>query len=340
MMGNGVVERPEEMATIVQPEAGVTPAAVAAGRSPFRRFAIGAAVLVLLFALPLLALGRFALRKDHDLYSHVMLIPFISIYLAWQKKNKWSIGVLEYWSGGEKGKRSDGVVECWSIGKISKGAVFFLGIGILLVAGRFAAGAAGWKLAPVDSLAWITLAFVVLLIAVAIFTLGPGLSRELAFPLFFLIFMVPFPQAVEHAIETFLQYRSADAAELLFSMVGTPLVRSATAFQLPGFSLEVAPECSGIRSSLVLFLTSLIAGQLFLRTPWKRALFALLVIPLGIIRNGIRIVTIGELCVHVDPAFIDSPSHHRGGPIFFVVSMVPFLLLLWYLRKTDLKKLN
>jgi exosortase/archaeosortase family protein len=100
----------------------------------------------------------------------------------------------------------------------------------------------------------------------------------------------------------------------------------------------VAPECSGIRSSLVLFITSLVAGQLFLRSPWKRALFAIVVIPLGIVRNALRIVTIGELCVHVDPAFIDSPIHRRGGPVFFVISMVPFLLLLYYLRKTDAHK--
>jgi exosortase/archaeosortase family protein len=98
----------------------------------------------------------------------------------------------------------------------------------------------------------------------------------------------------------------------------------------------VAPECSGIRSTLVLFITSLVAGQLFLRSRWKRALFALAVIPLGIFRNAFRIVTIGELCIHVDPGFIDSPIHHRGGPIFFVISMVPFILLLYYLRKAEI----
>jgi hypothetical protein len=42
--------------------------------------------------------------------------------------------------------------------------------------------------------------------------------------------------------------------------------------------------------------------------------------------------------VHVDPGFIDSPIHHRGGPVFFAISMIPFLLLLYYLRKTDVRK--
>ena len=102
----------------------------------------------------------------------------------------------------------------------------------------------------------------------------------------------------------------------------------------------MAPECSGIRSTLVLVISSLVAGQLFLRSPWKRLLFAVIVIPLGIFRNALRIVILGELCIHVDPGFIDSPLHRRGGPVFFLISLIPFLLLLYYLRKTDVHTLK
>jgi exosortase/archaeosortase family protein len=109
-------------------------------------------------------------------------------------------------------------------------------------------------------------------------------------------------------------------------------------FHLPGIVIEVAKECSGIHSSLVLFVTSLLAGHLFLRSPWKKATLALAVVPLGIARNGIRIFTISWLCVHVDPAMIDSPIHHRGGPIFFVLSLVPFLAFLFILRRLERPK--
>jgi exosortase/archaeosortase family protein len=106
-------------------------------------------------------------------------------------------------------------------------------------------------------------------------------------------------------------------------------------FQLPGFSMEVAPECSGIQSSLVLFLTSLLAGHLFLRTPWKRAVLILAVIPLGILRNGFRIFTIGQLCMRLGPEMIHSPIHRQGGPVFFALSLMPFFLLLIVLWKSD-----
>jgi hypothetical protein len=44
---------------------------------------------------------------------------------------------------------------------------------------------------------------------------------------------------------------------------------------------------------------------------------------------------LGELCVHVNPGMIDSPIHHHGGPLFFILSLGPFFLLLYYLRKTE-----
>jgi len=279
-----------------------------------RLLAICTVVLAACFARPLFALIRFALHSD--LYSHILLIPFVSLYLAWLKKNS-----LPPSSEPDR-----------------KLAALPLAAGLLSVSGCFFALHSGWNLAPADSVAWTTFSFVLLFIGAACWCLGLQTLRALAFPLGFLIFLVPFPDALKNAIESFLQHRSADAAELLFGLAGTPLVRNDIDFQLPGFSLQVATECSGIRSTLVLFITSLVAGQLFLRTPWKRSLFALVVIPLGIIRNAVRIVTIGELCVHLDPSYIDSPIHRRGGPVFFVISMIPFFLLLYYLRKSDVRK--
>jgi exosortase C (VPDSG-CTERM-specific) len=282
-------------------------------RRQFRLLAVCTVVLAACFAAPLSTLVRFALHSD--LYSHILLIPFVSVYLAWLKKH-------EFLHDSEPDRKL---------------ALLPLAAG-LLSSLAFLALHSRLQLAPVDSLAWNVFSFFLLFIGACFLSLGRQALRALAFPIGFLIFLVPFPVVVEDAIETFLQYRSADAAELLFGLVGTPLLRHGVDFQLPGFGLQVAPECSGIRSTLVLFITSLVAGQLFLRSPWKRALFALVVIPLGIFRNAFRIVTIGELCIHVDPGFIDSPIHHRGGPVFFAISLVPFILLLYFLRRTEIPK--
>jgi exosortase len=135
------------------------------------------------------------------------------------------------------------------------------------------------------------------------------------------------------SIETFLQHGSAVVAEGLFRVVGTPALREGTWFQLPGIRIHVAPECSGIHSSLVLFITSIVAAQLFLKSPIRRLVLVLAILPLALLRNGFRIFTIGELCVQYGPQMLDSYIHRKGGPIFFAASLIPLGLLLLALRE-------
>ena len=66
----------------------------------------------------------------------------------------------------------------------------------------------------------------------------------------------------------------------------------------------------------MLFITSLVAGYFFLRSPGKRTALTLAVVPLALLRNGFRIFTIGQLCIHIGPEMINSPIHRRGGPCF------------------------
>jgi exosortase/archaeosortase family protein len=88
---------------------------------------------------------------------------------------------------------------------------------------------------------------------------------------------------------------------------------------------------------LGLFITSLLASHLFLRSPWRRIVLVAFVIPLGNLRNGFRILVIGLLCVHVGPHMIDSIIHRQGGPLFFALSLVPLFLLLWWLERQERK---
>jgi exosortase C (VPDSG-CTERM-specific) len=279
-----------------------------------RRLALLAIGLAVCFAQPLYQLGRFA--SQSDLYSHILLVPFVSLYLAWLKK--------PFLPAPSEPNR--------------KLAALPFALGLLLLFSYEAAVHSGAQLEQVDSLAWTSLSFVLFFVSICVFCLGRETLSSLAFPLCFLVFIVPFPAFLVGGIETFLQYTSAITAHALFVVTGMPVFRDGLSFQLPGMHLQVAPECSGIHSTLVLFITSLVAGELFLRAPWKRALLAVAVIPLGIIRNAVRICTIGFLCVHVSPEMINSPIHRRGGPLFFLVSLVPLFLLLHYLRRSELKR--
>ena len=218
----------------------------------------------------------------------------------------------------------------------------YRGVGtVLLCLGTVAAAAllgrqwTGLSLGTQDATALSIFSFVLLLAGCSAFFLDGGTVRRAAFPLLFLIFMVPFPLALEQAIEAALQHGSAPPAYWFYKLAGTPVFKEGMVFQLPGMTLQIAPECSGIRSTIVLFMTSLLAGHLFLRSPWKRIVLVAVVLPLALLRNGFRVFVIGELCVHVGPHMIDSSVHHQGGPIFFGLSLIPFSFLTLCLVKSD-----
>jgi exosortase C (VPDSG-CTERM-specific) len=194
---------------------------------------------------------------------------------------------------------------------------------------------AGRALAIGDRLTLLTTSFLCCLAAGGFFFFGRTWMRAAAFPLAYLIFMIPMPNAMTDALEQASSTASAEMANLLFTLSGMPFLRAGQIFQLPNITLEVAQECSGIRSSLVLFITSILAANLFLNTTWRRLALIAIVIPLGILRNGFRILVIGLLCVHVGPQMIHSLIHRRGGPLFFVLFLVPLLVFLWLLRKGD-----
>jgi exosortase C (VPDSG-CTERM-specific) len=187
-----------------------------------------------------------------------------------------------------------------------------------------------------DTLALWAFAFFCFVIAGGFVFLGKEWMRAAAFPMGFLIFLVPLPDSVVNALETASQYASAEAAAMFFNLTGTPVLRQGPLiFQLPNITVQVAQECSGIRSSWVLFITGLLAAHLFLRSPWRRFFLIAFIIPLGVLRNGFRILVLGLLCVHIGPHMIDTAIHHRGGPIFFALSLVPLFGVLWWLWRGE-----
>jgi exosortase C (VPDSG-CTERM-specific) len=268
-------------------------------------------VLVACFSAPLWRLMRFAATSD--LYSHILLVPFVSMYLAWLNRRN---------VPGSSGPNRGFAVFAWCSGSV-------------VLAGYWLAVRSGWFMTDPDRLAWTTSAFVCFFFGVCGLFADRETLRVMRFPLCFLVFMVPFPTALHNGLEGFLQRGSALTAYGFFQVSGMPVFYNDLNFQLPGFALQVAPVCSGIHSSLVLFLTSLVAGHLFLRSPWKQGILALAVVPLGLLRNGFRIFVIGQLCVHVGPQMIHSAIHRNGGPVFFALSLVPFFLLLVLLRRSE-----
>jgi exosortase C (VPDSG-CTERM-specific) len=248
-----------------------------------------------------------------EFFSYILLIPVISLYLVWLKRADLPGQAGVSWKGA---------------------AAAALGGLALLICFEWAVRS-GWRPQKEDYLTLMTASFLLFLVAGCLTFLGGSVLRVIAFPVAFLAFMVPMPSAMLDWTESFFQHTSAIAASGFLAAAGMPVIRENLTLHLPGFSVVIAPECSGIHSTMVLLITSVLAGHLFLRSGWKRALLVIVVVPLAILRNGFRVFVVGELCVRISHDMIYSPIHRRGGPIFFVLSLIPFFALLLFLRKSE-----
>ena len=273
-------------------------------------FSLAILALALCFSLPLYNLLR--LIASDDLYTDIPLIPLISLYLIWMHRENLPL----------------------SFHTAAKPGLLFFAGGLLTLAVYWAASqSAPW---PIENyLAINILALLLIFIGICFFFFGKTFMSAVAFPAALLVFTIPFPGFLRHRLETFLQHGSAICAGFFFQLTSVPVFRDGLNFRLPGCLIQVAPECSGIHSTIVLAITSLIGSWLFLRSPWKRTALVLAVIPLALIRNGFRIFVVVRLCAAYGPQMLNAPIHRHGGPLFFALSLVPFFLLLLFLRKTE-----
>ena len=123
-------------------------------------------------------------------------------------------------------------------------------------------------------------------------------------------------------------------------MAHVPFVRHGVVLQLPRIDIYVAEECSGIRSSLVLILSSLVLGHLYLKSFWSKTLLMLAVVPMTIAKNGLRIFVLSTLGIYVNPSFLSGRLHHQGGFIFFGLAFAGLVVFIWFFQKLEVLRKN
>jgi exosortase len=252
-----------------------------------------------------------ALVRGSELYSHMPLIPIVSaFFLFMDRKRIFSEGG---WA--------------WTLG----GVLLVLALGIMVV---------GWvytlEVNQTNRLSLAMLGFVVWTLGAFLSVYGVKAFRDAAFPLMFLAFLIPVPTFILDPFVSLLQAASADSSDLVFRLTGVPFHREGMIFALPNVTIEVAKQCSGIRSSIALVITSVVAGKLFLNRTWPKIALVLAVFPVTVFKNSLRIVTLSLLGAYVDPAFLTGHWLHRSGGIpFFVAGLVLLAPVLLGLRKIE-----
>ncbi len=253
--------------------------------------------------------ATFSLAADREEYTHILLVlPIVAALTFLDRRLLLSSPQPEWWWGSAFGLASVTV-----------------------------AALAKWAgaLQPDTRLALAMLAVVGWWMGAFILCFGPSLARAFLFPLGFLLWLVPIPSFLLAHIITFLQQWSAYTAQLLFTAVGVPVSQDGFFLTIPGLTVEVAKECSSIRSSLMLVVTTMVLAQLQLRSFWRKALLVAVAVPLSVAKNGLRIFVIAMMGTRVDPSYLTGRLHHQGGIIFLLIALLVIFLLLWILRKGE-----
>ena len=278
--------------------------------SPFSLFSVLSAISLMVWWSPLTSSLGLAVRDSQ--YTHILLILPVSISLI----------CLEWKSSDSSaGSRSD------------------IGL-ILLVAALVATVIARRHLSslPRDQQLSVNMtALVVWWIGAFIVSFGTRAFQRALFPLCFLFWIVPIPEFVLNPVVRWLQEGSVISTRPLFALFGVPTTQDGTLITIPGLTVEVAPECSSIRSSLMLVVTTMVLAQMLLRSTWRKALVIAVAIPLSVAKNGLRIFVLAMLTTRVDRSFITGRLHHQGGIIYFLIALASIILLIWIAHLTEKK---
>ena len=210
--------------------------------------------------------------------SHIYLIPLVSAYLLYIRR-------YEIWSS------------------VAYALPFGLPVVAVGIIGYGAALAQGASLDFIDGIAWRVGSLLLAWLGVFLLFFGSRAFRAALFPLLFLLFVVPLPTDLMDTFIHALQVGSTWSTALIFNLLGTSYYPGGVRFpDGQGDDPEVAKQCSGIRSTMALVITGVLAAHLFLRRPWSKLVLMLTILPITVFKsNGLRIV------LSADPA-----GHPRG----------------------------
>lgn len=231
-----------------------------------------------------------------DNYSHGFVVVPLALWFAYDRVRHggtWHHGTRGTWLGGV--------------------ALIVLSLAVLVV------GVLGAEL-------FLTrLSFIGVLAGLVWFLGGRASLRALAFPLAFLLLMIPLPALIFNKIAFPLQLFASQAGAGALELAGVPVFREGNILQLATTKLEVAEACSGIRSLVSLLTLAIVLGQFSLQRRWTRVALALAAVPVAIVTNAMRVAGTGLAAHFWSPEVAEGVYHAFSGWAVFALAFAALL---------------
>ena len=234
-------------------------------------------------------------------YGHGILVPFFAGYVVWRQRRD---------------------LQCIELAPSNFGLLVMLAAVTMLIVGSLGA-----------ELFVSRFSLLVLLTGMVLFLAGWKMLRALAFPLGYLVLMIPLPVIIYNQVTFPLQFLASKLAANSLQILGVPVLREGNVLLLPNYALEVVDACSGIRSLMSLIALAVAYGYLVERRTWIRITLAALMLPIAVASNAARVVGTGLLTYFFGPQSAEGFFHLFSGWLIFVAAVMLMLLAHWVLRR-------
>ena len=223
-----------------------------------------------------------------DNYSHGFLIVPIALYFAWERRARLAASVVR---------------------PSMAGLIVVVASLLVLAAGLLGAEFFLTRLSILGVLA-----------GTVLFLYGWAHLRILAFPIAFLLLMIPIPVIIFNQVAFPLQLLASRFGEAALTLFGVPVLREGNVIVLATTTLEVAEACSGIRSLVSLLTLAIVYGYFMDSRITFRVALALAAIPIAIVANGVRVAGTGLAAHYVGPEAAEGFFHTFSGWLVFLVA--------------------
>lgn len=239
-------------------------------------------------------------------WSHAYMVPFISLYLLWQERKALERApVMVFWPG-----VMVMLMGVWTY-------VYF----IVAVPNHLGQGLAG----------------ILTLFGMVVLLLGPAIARLSILPIGYLIFCITMPEQVMIKLTFRLQQLAAHGSWIALNSLGvkTDLAGSVLSVLKPDNTmhpLNVAEQCSGMRMVIAFVALGTAVAIVGVRTWWKRVVLLALAVPIALLLNIARVVTLGAASLW-ESDLAAGDAHTFIGTVLLVPGFVLYMLVLVALNK-------
>ncbi len=243
-----------------------------------------ACAVVLSYNGPVLEAVRRWIAQDE--YSHGFLIPAISGWLLWTRRQ----ALLE-----SLGKPS------WTgllLGVLAGGLHIVGELSALFILSQFA--------------------MILALFGVSLCIGGFSLLRVTFVPIAFLVFAIPLPYFLDSTLSWRLQLLSSQLGVTFIRLLDVPVLLEGNVIDLGNYKLQVVEACSGLRYLYPLMSLGFLVAWLFQGPMWQRVVLFLSTIPIAVVMNSARLLLIALLVNQWGPGQAEGPLHFFEGWVIFL----------------------